>query len=65
MRKIAQEKVELIEEQKRDYQVYVGANHCSIKGFGWFIPQYLPVERKVEDSGEAFENWLFSPCSIR
>jgi hypothetical protein len=45
MRKLTQEKVEVIEKAKRNYQVYVETNHCFIKGFGWFIPQYLPEDK--------------------
>lgn len=45
MRKYSQEKVVAIKVLKGDYQVYVETNHCFIKGFGWFIPQYLPEER--------------------
>ena len=44
MRKFSQEKAKIINELKGDDQVYVETNHCFIKGFGWFIPQYLPEE---------------------
>lgn len=42
MRKCSQEKVEVIKEQKLGCQVYVETNHCFIKEFGWFVPQYIP-----------------------
>lgn len=45
MRKLAEKKVEIIKQLKSEHQVYVETNHCFIKGFGWFIPQYLPEER--------------------
>lgn len=44
MRRLTQEKVEVIKEAKRNYQLYAETNHCFIKGFGWFIPQHLPED---------------------
>jgi hypothetical protein len=44
MRRLTQKKVEVIKEAKQNYQLYVETNHCFIKGFGWFIPQYLPED---------------------
>lgn len=45
MKRLTQEKVEAIKEAKRNYQLYVETNHCFIKGFGWFIPHYLPEDK--------------------
>jgi hypothetical protein len=45
MRTVAQEKVLFIKEAKRDHQLYIETNHCFIKGFGWFIPHYLPEDK--------------------
>ena len=44
MRKITQEKVEIINGFEQEYNFYVETNHCFIKGFGWFIPHYLPED---------------------
>lgn len=68
MRKFSQEKVEVIKELKGDYQVYVETNHCFIKGFGWFIPQYLPEERigviiLKRDKSKIAESLLRIGCS--
>lgn len=43
MRKAVREKVEAI-KKKGESLLYVEINHCFIKGFGWFIPQYFPEE---------------------
>lgn len=45
IRSLVQQKVELIKQIKRQCRIYVETNHCFIKGFGWFIPQYLPEDR--------------------
>lgn len=45
MRELTQRKVKAIEQQNRDGQVYAETNHCFIKGFGWFLPEYLPQEK--------------------
>lgn len=45
MEKVARKKAEIIQEKKRDCQVYFESNHCFIKGFGWFLPQYFPEDR--------------------
>ncbi len=44
MRRLTQEKVRKIEEIIRNGDTYVETNHCFIKGFGWFIPEYLPED---------------------
>jgi hypothetical protein len=46
MRSLTQQKVAIIEKIKKDCSVYIETNHCFIKGFGWFIPQYIP-ENKI------------------
>lgn len=45
MKKITQEKVKIIKGYKHEYRLYVETNHCFIKGFGWFIPQYIPEDK--------------------
>ena len=45
MKEVAAKKVNVINELKRDCQIYFESNHCFINGFGWFIPQYLPEEQ--------------------
>jgi hypothetical protein len=42
MRRFTEQKVEAIRASKGDSRTYVETNHCFIKGFGWFIPEYLP-----------------------
>jgi hypothetical protein len=45
MKNITEKKIEVIKELKRDCHVYFESNHCFIKGFGWFIPQYIPEDK--------------------
>jgi len=45
MRKLVRQKIETIITIKRDCRLYVETNHCFIKGFGWFIPQFIPEDR--------------------
>lgn len=35
-------KIASIQERLGSQRLYVETNHCFIKGFGWFIPDYLP-----------------------
>lgn len=44
MRRLTQNKVNKIRNICHDGDVYVETNHCFIKGFGWFIPEYLPED---------------------
>lgn len=45
MRGLAQQKAERIEEIRGGCGLYVETNHCFIKGFGWFLPEFLLEER--------------------
>ena len=45
IKKVAQKKSEIIEELNRGGHIYVETNHCFIKGFGWFIPEFLSEEK--------------------
>ncbi len=45
MKSLAKNKAKGIKELKGNCKVYFESNHCFIKGFGWFIPQYLPEDR--------------------
>lgn len=45
MKNVAEKKIGIITELKRDCQVYFESNHCFIKGFGWFVPQYIPEDK--------------------
>ena len=45
MRKFTRKKVAAIAQSKGDSRLYVETNHCFVKGFGWFIPEYLPIKR--------------------
>jgi len=45
MERVSQKKVEAIEALKRDCELYFESNHCFIKGFGWFVPRWIPEER--------------------
>ncbi len=45
MRRLTRKKVEAIREAKGDHPVYAETNHCFIKGFGWFLPEFIPQER--------------------
>lgn len=45
MRNITEKKVKVIKDLKRDHSVYFESNHCFIKGFGWFVPEYIPQDR--------------------
>jgi len=44
MRKFTQKKAEVIRGLKGTHEVYAETNHCFIKGFGWFIPLFIPEE---------------------
>jgi hypothetical protein len=37
-------KVAAIKASLAEASLYFESNHCFIKGFGWFIPDYLPLE---------------------
>ncbi len=39
------QKIESIQKLKKDSRYYVETNHCFIKGFGWYIPEYIPQEK--------------------
>jgi len=45
MKRLAEQKAGIAKKLKLDCQIYFESNHCFIKGFGWFIPQYLPEDR--------------------
>lgn len=42
MREAAIAKVAAIREASEGAAVYCESNHCFIKGFGWFLPEFLP-----------------------
>lgn len=41
MRELTEKKVKKILNVQKECDTYVETNHCFIKGFGWFIPEYL------------------------
>lgn len=45
MKRIMEEKTRSIRTLKSDFRLYFESNHCFIKGFGWFIPQYFPQSK--------------------
>lgn len=68
MKQVAHEKVKIIKKFERDYRVYAETNHCFIKGFGWFLPQYLPEERigvliLKRDKSEIAKSFMRIYCS--
>lgn len=44
MEVIAQKKAHIMRRLLRDDEYYVETNHCFIKGFGWYLPKYLPED---------------------
>ena len=68
MKRIAERKVNVIKELKGNHKLYFESNHCFIKGFGWFIPNYLPQDRigviiLKRDSSKIAESLLRIGCS--
>jgi len=45
MERLAKMKAEIISESNRKGNIYFESNHCFIKGFGWFMPQYLDIRK--------------------
>lgn len=41
IRKLTEHKASIIQRETNKDNVYVETNHCFIKGFGWFIPEYF------------------------
>lgn len=64
-------KIEQIKRDKSENLCYVETNHCFIKGFGWFIPDYFPqskigvveIKRDKEDVLNSFERLNHSPLN--
>ena len=44
MEALMPQKMTSIQALKGEEAVYMEANHCFIKGFAWFLPQYIPQE---------------------
>jgi hypothetical protein len=44
MQELTAKKVEEIQQVKKESDCYIETNHCFIKGFGWFLPKYIPQE---------------------
>lgn len=44
MKRAMPEKIKSIHQKKGAAEIYVETNHSFIKGFGWFISEYLPAE---------------------
>jgi hypothetical protein len=68
VRELAREKAKNVEQAKEEFDVYVETNHWFIKGFGWFLPEYLSADKigivvLKRDKDKTAESLLGIGCS--